>query len=242
MLLRIVIGLLALAAPLHAQYGHASLPLGPNGTSGTLHYFKFSTRTHTLKVIDQGLGAPLYQNLDSAMRANACVAGCNGGFFHRDGKPLGLVIANGRVQGANNLSSSSASGTIYVENGTIRLIRSSVFSAKRSPMPRHVLQSGPYLVEAGKKLNGLSTKRFSRRSLLATDGKGNWLIAYTPPTTLSQLGSVLSEKGTLGDFQISHAINLDGGSSSGLWIRTDNNPLYFREVAKVRNFIGIAKK
>ena len=242
MLLRIVIGLLALATPLHAQYGHVTLPLGPSGTSGTLHYFKFSTRTHTLKVIDQGLGAPLYRNLDSAMRGNGCVAGCNGGFFHRNGKPLGLVISNGRVQGASNLESSLTSGTIYVENGAIRLVRSAVFAAKRPPLPRHVLQAGPYLVEGGKKVGGLSTKRFSRRSFLATDGKGNWVIAYTPPTTLSQLGSVLAENGALKGFQISHAINLDGGSSSGLWVRQDNNPLYFREVAKVRNFIGVAKK
>lgn len=242
MLLRFVIGLLALAAPLYGQYGKASLPLGPNGTAGTLHYFKFSSRTHSLKVIDQGLGAPLYKNLDSAMRANGCVAGCNGGFFHRDGKPLGLVISNGRVQGANDLKSSLTSGTIYVENGTIRLVRSRVFSAKKPPLPRQVLQTGPYLVESGRTVTGLSPKRFARRTFLATDGKANWVIAYTPPTTLAQLGTVLSNKGALGSFQISHAINLDGGSSSGLWVRKDNNPLYFREVAKVRNFIGIVKK
>ena len=245
MFLRLIIGFLAsliLGPSLHAQYGKVTLPLGPNGTSGTLHYFKFSAGTHTLKVVDQGTGAPLYRDLDSAMRANGCVAGCNGGFFHRNGKPLGLVISNGRVQGSNNLDSSLTSGTIYVENGSIRLVRSSVFSAKRPPLPRHVLQTGPYLVEGSRVVAGLSPKRFSRRSLLATDGKGNWMIAYTPPTTLAQLGAVLSKKGVIAGFQISHAINLDGGSSSGLWVRKDNNPLYFREVSKVRNFIGVTKK
>ena len=242
MLLRIVIGLLAFSLSLHAQYGQVTLPLGPNGTVGTLHYFKFSNKTHTLKVIDQGLGAPLYRNLDSAMRGNGCVAGCNGGFFHRNGKPLGLVISNGRVQGANNLDSSLTTGTIYVENGSIHLVRSHVFSAKRPPLLRHVLQAGPYLVDGGEKAGGLSAKRFSRRSFLANDGKGNWMIAYTPPTTLSQLGSVLAKSGVLHGFQIRNAINLDGGSSSGMWIRRDNNPLYFREVAQVRNFLGVAKK
>lgn len=242
MFFRISIYLVGLMVCAQAQYGKTSLPLGPNATAGTMQYFKFSTKTHSLTIIDQGLGEPLYRNLDAAMRRNDCVAGCNGGFFHRDGKPLGLVISNGRVQGVNNLDSSLTSGTIYVVDGAIRLERSTLFSAKRPPLLRHVLQTGPYLVEGSRGVAGLSSKRFSRRSFLATDGKGNWMIAYTPPTTLAQLGAVLSQKGAIPGFQISHAINLDGGSSSGLWIRKDNNPLYFREVSQVRSFIGITKK
>ncbi|MGJ8697810.1 MAG: phosphodiester glycosidase family protein [Verrucomicrobiaceae bacterium] len=241
-LLRVILTFLVTSLPLLADYGKADLPLGPNASQGTLHYFQFSTETHDLRIIDQGKGAPRFANLAAAMQANKCEAGCNGSFFHPNGTPLGLVIANGRMEGKSNPDSSLTSGTFYSENGSIRLVRTSVFAAKKLPLPRNVLQTGPFLIEGGKGVTGLSDRRFARRTILATDGRGNWIIGYASPTTLIQLSQALLKKGSIPGFTISHAINLDGGSSSGLWIQRDNNPLYFREVSKVRNFVGIVPK
>lgn len=241
--LKFIVTFVVLISSLHAQHGKAELPLGPNKTKATLHFFKFSSKTHELKVIDQGTDQkPRYTDLASAMRANGCIAGCNGGFFQRDGKPLGLVVSNGLAQGVNNQKSSLTSGTIYVEKGSISLVRTTAFSKKTAPMPRQVLQTGPFLVEDGQSTRGLSNRKFARRTVLATDNQGNWAILYTPPTTLSQLGDVLAKSGAINGFTIRQAINLDGGSSSGLWVNKENQPLYFHEVRKVRNFLGVTRK
>ena len=225
----------------HAQYASIDLPLGPRSSSATLHYFIFSSSTHTLKVIDQGK-EKRFADLDAAMRANGCIAGCNGGFFHPNGTPLGLVIANGRMTGNTKNTSSLTSATLYVENDMIRLIRSRTFASKSAPLPRNVIQTGPYLIESGKRTTGLSNKNSARRTFIANDGRSRWLIGHTPPTTLSQLANILAKPDAIPGFRIRFAANLDGGSSSALWVRRPQAPLYFRELRQIQNFIGIVPK
>jgi uncharacterized protein YigE (DUF2233 family) len=242
-ILRSILILLALAGPLAAQYAQFSLPVGTGGRNGTIHLFLFDQRSVTLKVIDQeSLEAPKFKNLGEAMKSMQCIAGCNGGFFTPEGQPLGLAIADGKAAGTKNLASSLTSGVLYLDGTRLRLERSKDYFSKNPNLPSQLLQTGPFLVEDGKKVAGLSSRRFARRSFILTDGDNRWAIGYCPSTSLDQLAAALADPKSFANFNVTTALNLDGGSSSALWVKTAHHPFYLREIKPVRNFLGIIAK
>lgn len=78
-------------------YAERSAARPSDGRQVTAHLAFFTSAAFRLKVVDLGAGAePVYPTLADAFRAKGCVAGVNGGFFHPDLRPAGLVIAEGR--------------------------------------------------------------------------------------------------------------------------------------------------
>ena len=215
------------------------LVVSAKGRTATMNYYRFSSSKVSLKVIPKGK----FSNLSKAMQGHQCLAGCNGGFFDPEYKPLGQVIADGKKSGTRNLASSLTSGVIYQTNKTLAIERAKTFYAK-SLTPDQLLQIGPFLVENGKAVSGLSGRKVARRTFIATDGKGEWLIAVAPPTSLAQLAKSLSEAGNRYGFKIKTALNLDGGSSSALWVSkgAQKSPYYLREFKQVSNYIGLVAK
>ena len=221
---------------LRADYQRVDLVVSAEGRTGTMHLYRFSSSKVALKIIPRGQ----HRNLGAAMKANQCLAGCNGGFFDPQYQPLGEVIASGEKSGRRNLASSLTSGVLYQKGDALAIERAKTFYQKKLT-PNELLQTGPFLTENGKAIKGLSSRRIARRTLIATDGKGEWFIAYTPATTLAQLATSLAESGDRYGFKIKTALNLDGGSSSGLWVEQgkENKPLYLREFKPVANYIGL---
>lgn len=212
----------------------------------TLHLVSFDSRRCQLKVVDQA-GGPGSQwrdasSLGKSKNALACI---NAGFFNPDGSPLGVVIADGTARGSNN-KSSLGSG-FFFSNGQQSGIerRSSLYSIRKQYKPSQLLQSGPTLSFRGAAITGLSKTNSRVRSFIATDGAYGWLIGYAETATLDQLGKALTGK-TLGDVKIYHAINLDGGRSSDLWVSPEvsNGNKTFRAIwnKPVRNFLILTKK
>jgi hypothetical protein len=67
-----------------------------DGRQVIAHLAFFTSRTFRQDVVDLGAGAEAaYPTLGDAFRAQGCVAGVNGGFFHPDWRPSGLVISRG---------------------------------------------------------------------------------------------------------------------------------------------------
>ncbi|MFD2158876.1 phosphodiester glycosidase family protein [Rubritalea tangerina] len=212
-----------LAAPRAISVGQETSPKPPSYTLVTsegvrLHLIHFDSRLHQLSVIDQVQG-PASQwrdskHLGSHKNAIACL---NGGFFQKNGQPLGLVISNGQRRGANH-SSSLASGFVFSTAHHIGMARrASLSETLRTHRPKNLLQTGPMLSYQGESVQGLSSKEWRPRSFLATDGSYRWLMGYAENTTLQQLGVALTGKNLAG-VPIYHAINLDGGRSSDLWV------------------------
>ena len=225
-----------LGSLLLADNQRADLIVASNGRTGKMNFYRFSSDEVALKIIPRGQ----FTNLESAMKAHQCLAGCNGGFFDPQQKPLGEVIANGKKSGRRNLASSLTSGVLYQDGKILAIERAKTFYQKNLT-PSQLLQTGPFLVENGQPVKGLSTRRSARRTLIATDNGGNWLIAQTPPITLAQLAKSLSEADKSYGFEVKTALNLDGGSSSALWIDRGigGNPFYLREFKSVANYIGL---
>ena len=112
-----------------------------DGKQLTAHLAFFDSRAYRLNVIDLGAGPePTHRDIDDALQAAGCAAGVNGGFFHPDFSPLGLVIADGDRTGRFEATKLLA-GVIYSDDRGIHLQRRAAF--RDHPGIRALLQTGP---------------------------------------------------------------------------------------------------
>ena len=214
-----------------------------DGRSVTARLAFFVSPVYRLEVIDLGDGAqPAHPSLEAAFRANDCVAGVNGGFFHPDWRPLGLVIAGGRR--INRFETSKLlSGVLYSDDQGTHLERRSRFRDRDGI--EALLQTGPYLVEHGRAVRGLSRANPRRRTFIATDWRGHWALGVTTTQlTLAELAEVLASPGTLTPWPVDRAINLDGGSSTGFFFDHGPNaaPVQMQPRKRVRNLLGVTRR
>lgn len=224
---------------------HSLIAQTANVAGVTLSYLSFDTRTHTIEVIDQpGLGSK-YHTAAQVTKSTGAVAAINGGFFTPEGKPLGVLYHQGGETGALNTASSLGSGFLYVDKSSPsplltrrttfqKLLKDSAFT------PREALQSGPFLVENGAAVSGLSNKEPRVRSLLLWDGENHFAIAQCEPISLRNLAGALAQQ-PLPNFQVQMALNLDGGRSADLNVssKVQGGPLNLRRWLNkpVRNYL-----
>jgi hypothetical protein len=214
-----------------------------DGSSVTARLVFFTSPAYRLEVIDLGHGAtPAHPSMEAAFRANDCVAGANGGFFHPDWRPLGLVIAGGRR--INRFETSKLlSGVLYSDARGTHIERRSRFRDHAGI--EALLQTGPYLVEHRRAVRGLSRAKPRRRTFIATDWRGHWALGVTTTRlTLAELAEVLTSPGTLTPWPVDRALNLDGGSSSGFFFDRgpEAAPVRFNPRKRVRNLLGVTRR
>jgi uncharacterized protein YigE (DUF2233 family) len=180
------------------------------------------------------------RSLPSALAARGGVAGSNGGYFHKDFTPLGLAVSQGKTIHAFERAR-LLSGVLAVRQGRIELVRSGRF--KPGADVQEALQAGPWLVEQGAPVAGLDDTRLARRTIVANDGKGRWLLVAFSPVTLADAARLLCLKGLAGPFTVANALNLDGGSSTALRAGLENNVLIdIVSFGPVRNYLAIAPR
>jgi uncharacterized protein YigE (DUF2233 family) len=224
-------------------YAERTAVRSSDGKRITAHLAFFTSRAFRLEVIDLGAGPqPNYSTLEEACRAEGCIAGVNGGFFHDDWRPAGLVISRGnrinRFETAKLLS-----GVVYSDSRGIHLLRRSRF--KDHPGITALLQTGPYLVEGGQPVRGLSASDPGRRTFIATDWRGHWVLGATSSAlTLADLAECLASPEVLASWRIDRAINLDGGSSTGFFFDrgADMTAVTLHPWKRVRNLLGITPR
>ena len=207
--------------------------------TATLHVVSFDDTRYTFAVYDQGeLGR---NSLGEAMGKHHALAGTNGGFFQPDFEPVGLLLAGGKLIEKPS-QARLLSGALVVTGHHIALKRS------HDPLPgknaRQAVQCGPFLVETGRALPGLNDARKARRTAVFTDGDHRWGLLTASAVTLEELGQILTDPALLpGGLKISQALNLDGGSSTGLWVQQPGQaPFYLHELGIVRDFVGIVPR
>ena len=201
-----------------------------------LQITKFCDTQYALQIIDKGHSIPKYANLPTAILHTHCIMGTNGGFFDKDSNmsPMGLLITNGTIVSSIATNGFTASGILYDTGEKIYLKR-----RQNLHIPLHkikqAIQSGPFLVENGRVVPGLNKTKNDMRTFIATDGNGNWCLGISTPITLHDLATWLTKINP--GFKITHALNLDGGSSSAYY--DSESSVYIPERKSVRNYIGI---
>lgn len=204
----------------------------------------FDSRSHRLVVVDQA-GGPGSTFLDAAGAAASVqgVAAVNGGFFTPEGEPLGLVMAAGNRAGAWNSASSLGSGVWY-DSGATAICRREKLGRAGALSMRELLQAGPMLVDGGQVVTGLDAVKVSARTMILWDGGSRWWIGRCTPASLARTAAALGGAGVPG-WQVRHALNLDGGRSSELWVSGEisGGPIVRRSPwnRPVRNFLVLAR-
>lgn len=212
----------------------------------TFEGVSFDSRTHRLRVVDQP-GGPGSRFADSASAGGAVggIAAVNAGFFTPEGAPLGLVVSSGKVSGSWN-GSSLGSGVWYENpSGGTGISRREKLGRSGAASMRECLQAGPLLVENGRPVGGLDPGKASIRMMILWDGGSRWWIGRASTSSLAELARALASGGPAG-WPVRHALNLDGGRSSDLWISeaVSGGPVVRRAPwnRPVRNFLVLVRK
>lgn len=202
----------------------------------------FDDNDYTFRVIDNGSGMARYPDMVTALRQNGCLAGCNGGFFLKDNAPSGLMIAQGQSTG--KFGQGGLLSGLILSSGNVNpyLLRRAEFDAVKYK-PTDLVQAGPFLVDQGVTVNGLSDQNARRRTFVLHDGGDKFAIGLSGTFTLAELGKILAHEDFAPKWKIHRALNLDGGTSSGIWARLGKDAgLSFEPYKPVRNYVGIVPR
>jgi hypothetical protein len=227
-----------------ARVGPVAVPRLVSGVfSGvSLEGVAFDSRSHRLRVVDQdGLPGARFANAAAAAMRVGGIAAVNGGFFTPEGEPLGLVMAGGQRLGAWNAGSPIGTGVWHEDAaGKSAISRREALGRGRAATMRELMQSGPMLVERGRAVAGLENAKSSARTIILWDGGHRWWIGRSSPCTLARCAEILAASSPAG-WPVRHALNLDGGRSSELWVSgaVGGGPLVSRPPwnRPVRNFL-----
>jgi len=204
----------------------------PGTPSVALHVVRFDRTRTALRVIDLPPGTTVAEGA----RARGALAGVNGGYFQPDRTPLGLVISEGRM--LHPLEQSKLlTGLLAVTPRGASLLRNAEFRPGRAGI-REALQAGPFLVDHGRAVAGLNGDRRAERTVLLADRRGVAALLTAGPVTLAEMGRILASPGLVEGLEIDRALNLDGGSSTALWVQGEP-PFSRPEWKPVRNAVAV---
>ena len=206
------------------------------GEDATLDLAIFSTKSATLRVIDNPTGE---DDLATVMRRSRGQAGVNGGYFDPQNAPVGLLISDGKLI-APFRKARLLSGVLVASKGRVELLRAAEYSSRKTATA--ALQCGPFLVDGNTAVPGLNNTRLARRTFVLTSGPDRAAIGYCSTVTLAQMGEILATPGLGPDLKVQRALNLDGGSSSAFWFAGQRGVVSIPEYKTVRNFVIVTAK
>jgi uncharacterized protein YigE (DUF2233 family) len=146
----------------------------------------------------------------------------NAGFFDADNHVTGLIVSDGVPWGH---SYDDFAGMLAMDNDghvTLRWLRTWPFNPQETLA--QAVQSFPVLVKPGGQMGfppNADEGQRSRRTVVAQDISGRIVLLVSPGFrySLHELAVWLTES----DLELDVAMNLDGGTSTGLWIRDLEN-------------------
>jgi exopolysaccharide biosynthesis protein len=202
----------------------------------TLDFAVFSAKSTALHVIDNPDG----QSLSTVMKREKYVCGVNGGYFDTEFKPIGLRVADGTTFSPLRRAR-LITGILLQSDRGIDVIRVSEFSRTKKTVA--AIQSGPFLVEANKRIRGLNDSQLARRTFAGIATNDRALLGFCSDVSLAELANILATAQIVSDSKIRRAMNLDGGSSSAFWFaREDGSTFSIAGRKSVRDFVAIVPK
>jgi len=160
----------------------------------------------------------------------------NAGFFTPDNTATGIVVANGKRSGQ---SYKGFGGMFMVRDGKPQL----QWLARTPYLPdervTQAIQSFPMLMLNGTLVDGIPDDGTrNRRSFIAIDRSGRVLLGtcQSPIWTMGDLARLLVNNPLL---NVMNALNLDGGASSGIWVRGVADALLMDSLDVVPTVIAI---
>lgn len=222
----------------HEALSHAQLRVAIAGSNRqvSVDIVQFDDRKLRLEIVDNAVEPRL--KLAQAMRNTGAVAGANGGFFHPDFRPAGMIVSQGKTIAQPEKASLLSGAVVSEPSGAVRVLR---YRELGNPEQWSAgIQAGPFLIDGGTAVQGLKDGHRARRTIFATDGRHRHALILTGPLTLQEAAAMLAAIELSESLEIARALNLDGGSSSGIWVAQGEDHAYYQaEWGHVRNFLAL---
>ena len=229
---------------------------------GTFREIEFNlsddqTITFDSALLNYRYQAELYQNenkiqlladyLDELSQKNNFIIGINGGYYQANFTPAGLFMYQGKL--IKPISHSPFFNACLIINDKNNVLIGTNLEACKNA--HNALQAGPLLIEDYKKSSRLpllqkKSKSMAdffdqhKRTVLAVTNDDRLLIIITSPIALIDLADFLEKHAdAFGVKKIKIAMNLDGGSSTGMYIRFADEPFYSHELKHVKTFLFV---
>lgn len=188
------------------------------GLSDTVSIVRLDLRYVKLKVAYQP-DQPL--SMQDWMKKEQAIALINGGYFDGQDNATALVISNGQMFGTSydgfgGMLDVDARGRVQV-----RSLREQPYAAQEGLT--QATQCTPMLLLHGTRTSFTADHKTSPRSVVAMDTRGRLLFIVSPGAdfTLDDLATLLARS----DLGLVNALNLDGGSSTGLYVNAGSQQI-----------------
>jgi uncharacterized protein YigE (DUF2233 family) len=193
-----------------------TMRLAAGATSGAATIVRFDPATYRVRVKYDVQNSGTVREWYEALRPLAVI---NGGYFDTNGRATALVVFDGIRRG---VSYEGFGGMVAINaQGEFELRSLSQQPYDENEPLQQAMQSAPMLIQPGGELAAIEDADVdrSRRSVIARDRSGRILliVSRSPTFTLRELAQALQQS----DLDIDAALNLDGGRSTGLYVRTD---------------------
>ncbi len=173
-----------------------------------------------------------YLNLSNAIMA------INASFFDKSYHPLGLQVKNNKLISKVR---KQFDGVFYIRKNIAKMVHSSKFRYDKKIS--FAIQSRPQLVDKAKPVANLK-RQIARRSFIGIKNNNLIVIGITENTSAyaDDLAMILALKESYGGLGCKYALNLDGGTSSQLYINYKNFKKQINGSFGIPNAIGIFKR
>lgn len=197
------------------------------GDDDTVTIVRFDT--HKIKVsVGYQPGKP--QSMNDWMQQEHSLAIINGGYFDQLFHATALVVSNGQVFGQ---SYAGFGGMLSVNSHgslSLRSLHEQPY-VPNSEQLEQATQSAPMLMLDGKRTQFSADASQTRRSVVAIDKQGRLLFIVSPNPIFSL--DELADQLVSSDLSIETALNLDGGSSTGLYVHGDSTQVTIDSLANL---------
>jgi uncharacterized protein YigE (DUF2233 family) len=198
-----------------------------NGDDDTVTIVRFDT--HKIKVsVGYQPGQPLSMN--DWTQFGHPLAIINGGYFDQQFYATALVVSNGKLFGQ---SYNGYGGMLSVDSRgslSLRSLRQLPYNPNSEQLEQ-ATQSVPMLMLGGKRTQFNADASQTRRSVVAMDKQGRLLFIVSPNPIFSL--DELADQLVSSDLSIEVALNLDGGSSTGLYVKEGSSQVSIDSLAKL---------
>lgn len=171
------------------------------------------------------------------VKQSKALAVINANFFDKQNIPLGLVLKNGKIK--NPFHKTNWWASLLIKGNHARI--SKVFYPKHVKGYGSGVQAGPRLVISGK-VPRLKNKS-SPKSAVGIDRQGKLiLIATEGSLPIQDLANILAKPSSKGGVGLKNVLNLDGGSSSQLYVKVGDFEKNLPGLVKVPVGLGVFSK
>ncbi|GCE13738.1 phosphodiester glycosidase family protein [Tengunoibacter tsumagoiensis] len=157
------------------------------------------------------------------MKQTGATAIINGGYFDEKQTATALLIADGQTYVGSSYSSTGDGGLLAVDqagNVILRALKGQGYDPDTEQL-QQATEGAPMFITNGQRFQFNANAASQRRSVIAIDKQGRLLLIVSPAMafSLDEMADLLLNS----DLSIQTALNLDGGSSTSLYVNSGNH-------------------